>query len=161
MAAIAGSGRIFRWGEAARFAELLQLLVERGLPLHHSLRLAAESSGDGRLRAAALMLAKRVHAGHSAHSRSPRVSISPGPEFPTFIRLALENAGDRQLLRAGLKQAAAMYHDRAARAADWYAEYLPILLTVAIGGTVTIGFTLFVIWPYASMLHELSHWNWR
>jgi hypothetical protein len=47
------------------------------------------------------------------------------------------------------------------RASEWYAEYVPMLLTVAIGGTLTIGFTLLVIWPYASALYELAGWNWK
>jgi hypothetical protein len=54
-----------------------------------------------------------------------------------------------------------MYRERAARAAEWYAEYVPILLTVAICGTITVGFTLIVLWPYASMLHDLSRWQSR
>jgi hypothetical protein len=75
--------------------------------------------------------------------------------------VALRQANDRELLIAGLRQAAAMYRDRAVRIAEWYAEYMPILLTVAIGGTLTVGFTLIVLWPYASTLSELAGWNWR
>ena len=64
-------------------------------------------------------------------------------------------------LASSLRQAALLYHERAIRAAEWYAEYLPIVLTVLVGGTITAGFTLFVLWPYASTLHEFSSWNWR
>jgi hypothetical protein len=60
-----------------------------------------------------------------------------------------------------LRQAAAIYRERTVRAAEWYTEYLPILLTIVIGGTLTIGFTLLVLWPYVSMLYELSEWNWN
>jgi general secretion pathway protein F/type IV pilus assembly protein PilC len=154
LARLAGAGRIHQSNEAARFAELLHLLVERGLPLDETLRLAAEATGDRRLRAAALRMASEVHSGQVAHHFT-------GAGFPTLIRLALQHAGDRSLLLASLRQAAAMYQERTVRAAEWYTEYLPILLTIVIGGTFTIGFTLFVLWPYASMLYELSEWNWR
>jgi hypothetical protein len=81
--------------------------------------------------------------------------------LPILIRLALRHTNDRALLASSLRQAATMYHERAVRTAEWYAEYLPIVLTLLIGGTITAGFTLFVLWPYASTLHELSQWNWR
>jgi type II secretory pathway component PulF len=177
---LAGSGRIYRWGEAARFADLLLLLVERGVPLDQSLQLAGEAAGDRRLRAAALRMAKDVHAGQAVQMRmqaaggreqgfgtsslppaSRILNPSPISDFPILIRLALQHAGDRALLVAGLRQAAAIYHERTVRAAEWYTEYLPILLTIVIGGTFTIGFTLFVLWPYVSMLYEVSGWNWR
>jgi type II secretory pathway component PulF len=180
LATLAGAGRIHRWGEATRFAELLYLLVERGLPLDQSLRLAGEAAGDHRLRAAALGMARAVHSGQVVKQRmqdagyegqgfdsssllppSRILDSARAPDVPLLIRLALQHAGDRPLLLAGLRQAAAMYHERTVRAADWYTEYLPILLTIVIGGTFTIGFTLFVLWPYASMLYEMSEWNWR
>ena len=42
---IGGRG-VVRWSEAAAFAEMFLLLVERGVPLDRSLRLAAESTAD-------------------------------------------------------------------------------------------------------------------
>jgi type II secretory pathway component PulF len=161
LASLAGSGRIYRWGEAAQFSELLHLLVERGVPLDQSLQLAGEATGDRRLRAAAEQLAKEIHAGEVVRTPNAQAAGRRQSDFPLLIRLALQHANDRALLVASLRQAATMYQERTARAAEWYSEYLPILLTIAIGGTFTIGFTLFVLWPYASMLHELSTWNWR
>jgi type II secretory pathway component PulF len=161
LAALAGSGRIFRAAEAARFAELLRLLVERGLPLDQSLRLAADATGDQRLRSAALEFANQIQSGDTPNGTKPGDVAIRHYDFPVFIRLALHHADNRPLLIGGLQQAAAMYNDRATRAADWYTEYLPIIMTIAIGGTFTIGFALFVLWPYASMLYELSDWNWQ
>jgi len=161
LATLAGSGRIFRWGEASRFAELLQLLVERGIPLNTALRLAGEATGDRRLRAAALQLASNTQAGEEVHAIRSNADQQRLANFPVLIRLALQHANDRSLLIASLRQAATMYRERTIRAAEWYSEFLPILLTVGIGGTFTIGFTLFVLWPYASMLHELSAPTWR
>ena len=66
-----------------------------------------------------------------------------------------------RLMTAGLAEAATMYRERAIRAAEWYAEYVPILLTVAIGGTITMASALLIFWPYATMLHDLAQWNWK
>jgi hypothetical protein len=52
-----------------------------------------------------------------------------------------------------------MYRERAIRAAEWYAEYVPVLLTVGVGGTLTVCFTLLVLWPYSAILRELSRLN--
>ncbi|MCI0332207.1 MAG: type II secretion system F family protein [Planctomycetes bacterium] len=161
LATLSGSGRVYRWSEAARFAELLRLLVDRGLPLDKSLQLTAEVTSDRRLRNAAQQFAKDICSGEAKPMARPATSAQAQSGFPVLIRLALHHAGDRSLLAAGLQQASTMYHERAGRAAEWYAEYLPILLTVAIGGTFTIGFTLFVLWPYTRMLYEISGWNWR
>ena len=76
--------------------------------------------------------------------------------MPLLIRLALFHSTDRNLLTASLRHAADLYHERATRAAEWYAEYAPILLTIGLGGTVTMCFTLAVLWPYASTLYELA-----
>ena len=35
-----------------------------------------------------------------------------------------------------------------------------MLLAAGVGGMVTLAFTLIVIWPYASMLHELARHYW-
>jgi general secretion pathway protein F len=155
-----GARRVHRWGEAARFAELLRLLVDRGLPLDKSLRLTADTTADRRLRTAAKNLAAHVHTGDAQPITAVNSEEGRGG-FPVLIRLALLHANDRSLLSAGLRQAATMYHERTVRAAEWYAEYLPVLLTVIIGGTFTIGFTLLVLWPYAAMLYEVSGPSWR
>ena len=156
-----GAGGVRRWSEAATFAEILQLLVERGLPLDQALRLAAGATNDARLQAAAEKFAERASQGAVGRPMDAAWHHSSQEGFPMLIRLALHHTGDRALLAGGLRQAAAMYRERAIRAAEWYAEYLPMVLTVAIGGTLTIAFTLLVIWPYASTLHELAGWNWR
>ncbi len=82
-------------------------------------------------------------------------------DFPLLIRLAMHHTGDRGLMVGSLRQASAIYRERAIRAADWYAEYFPILMVVGIGGTLTLGFALLVLWPYAATLNELARWNWR
>jgi len=156
-----GTGKVRRWSEAATFAEVLRLLVERGVPLDQALRLAAGATNDTKLRRAAESLAEQTERGGSLRPADSHIAAPSQSGFPLLIRLALHHTTDRPLLASGLRQAAALYRERAIRTAEWYAEYLPMLLTVGIGGTLTAGFTLLVLWPYASTLHELSGWNWR
>jgi type II secretory pathway component PulF len=161
LAWLPGSRRVHRWSQAATFVELLRLLVERGLPLDQSLRLAGETIDDRRLELAATRLAEQISRGEVLQSSDRGATPWAGFDFPLLIRVALRQADDRARLVGGLRQAAAMYRDRAIRTAEWYAEYMPVVLTVAVGGTLTIAFTLLVLWPYASTLRELAGWNWR
>jgi general secretion pathway protein F len=158
---VPGSGRIRRWSEAAKFADLLHLLVDRGVPFERSLRLAGEATEDKRIRSAALRLAESVGRGGAARLARVGEDEAIAADFPLLIRLALRHGGDRALMAGGLRQAATMYHERAVRAAEWFAEYAPILLTVVVGGTITLAFALFVLWPYAATLRELAGPRWR
>jgi type II secretory pathway component PulF len=175
--------RVRYWGQAATMADLLRMLIERGLPLDRALRLAADAAGNAKIRAAAGELAAQAERGDAlVAERSPDRSAEcgvgrpahnwrPQPEhvedatgrsaMPLLVRLALRHTSDRRLLSSSLRQAAGLYRERAIRAAEWHAEYLPIVLTIGIGGTLTLGFTLLVFWPYASMLYEISWSNWR
>jgi general secretion pathway protein F len=155
-----GARRVQRWSQAATFAELLRLMVEQGVPLERALRLAGESANDARLRDAALGLSEHLQRGGTAKPGKPGTQHA-APGFPLLLRLSLSYAENRALFTSSLTQAATIYRERAIHAAEWYAEYVPIILTVAIGGTLTIGFTLLVLWPYTSMLHELSASNWK
>jgi general secretion pathway protein F len=153
--------RIDRWSQAAMFAEMLCLLIERGLPLDRALLISADAVADRGMKSAAEQLAARVKQGEIT-GRSSGESIDVDQSgVPLLVRLSLNHAADRRMMIAGLAEAATQYRERAIRAAEWYSEYAPILLTLVIGGAVTLAFTLLVFWPYTSLLHELAQWNWK
>ena len=156
-----GSRRVRHWSQAATFAELMLLLVENNVPLDRVLRLMAEATDNGQLRNAALRVADSLQRGEPAWPSDSDDRVQTGKEFPLLIRLALFHSNNRALLTSGLQQAAVLYRERAIRAAEWYAEYVPILLTIGIGGTLTMCFTLAVLWPYASTLRDIARWNWH
>jgi type II secretory pathway component PulF len=161
LATLTGSFRVQRWTQASQFAEILLLLVQRGLPLGQSLRLAGQAANDPRLQTAAVSMAERIERGDPPRPATTGQDSLQRSGLPVLISLAMQHTKDRNLLAASLQQAASMYRERAIRAAEWYAEYLPILLTIVIGGSFTVGFCLFIFWPYVSMLHELSGHNWK
>jgi general secretion pathway protein F len=156
-----GIGNARRWSQAAMFADLLLLLVERGLPLDESLRLAAEATDNPLFRDRASRLGEAIRDGRALYVSGKEPGSAGRSDFPLLIRLAMHHKGDRGLLVGSLRQASTIYRARAVRAAEWYAEYFPILMVVGIGGTLTIGFALLVLWPYAATLNELAGWNWR
>jgi general secretion pathway protein F len=152
-------GQMHAWGQAATLSDLLRLLVERGLPLDQSLVLAAEATEVSRFRNSARKLADELRQGNTAASSAPNPADHAG--LPSLVQLSLRHIHDRRLLASSLQQASEIYHDRAVRRAESYAERLPIVLTVGVGGSLTLGFTLLVFWPYVNTLYELAEWNWR
>jgi general secretion pathway protein F len=159
MAWLPGARKVFRWNQAATFSDLLLLMVERGVPLDQALRLAADAVDDVTLRSSSYALAEHVERGGSATRTKPDDIDQLRAKFPLMIRLALFHSANRELLVSSLRQAALMYRERAIRAAEWYSEYVPILLTIGVGGTLTVCFTLLVLWPYTTMLRELAGLN--
>lgn len=157
---VPGTRRVRTWSQAATFSELLRLLVESNLPLEQALRLAADAVDDRRFRAAAIDLAARGERGDVDWSANPNGRAN-SRSLPLLIRIALDQSSNRPLLVTGLRQAATIYRERAIRAAEWYSEYVPVFLTVGIAGTLTIAFTLSVLWPYAATLRELSSSHWH
>jgi type II secretory pathway component PulF len=156
MAWLPGARKVYRWNEAATFSELLLLMIERGVSLDHALRLAGDATEDSSLRSSSHELAQHIERGGTTDRTAPEHVGKLRSRFPLMIRLALFHSANRDLLVSSLKQAATLYRERAIRAAEWYAEYVPILLTIGVGGTVTICFTLLVLWPYTAMLRELA-----
>ena len=161
MAVLPGIRRVNRWSQAATFAELLRLLVDRGLPLDRALTLAGDAVADPRIRAAARRFAARVESGEINGAASSELDFADRSGLPLLVRIALRHATDRRLMTVSLAEAATMYRERAIRAAEWYAEFVPILLTLGIAGTITVAFALLVFWPYSTMLHDLAQWNWK
>jgi len=149
------------FSQSATFAELLQLLIKQDVPLDRALVLAADATDDPRLGAAAGRLATRVQSGESADELLSSGADAQIRDIPPLVRLALSQSSNRPLLTSSLRQAAELYRDRATYSAEWYTEFMPMLLTLFIGGAVTLCFALLVFWPYTSMLRELCRWNWN
>ncbi len=142
-------GPMLRWSRTATFLEILALLVENQMPLEEAVALAGEASGDPVTLSAARQLAATLRQG--------RVEPAPGePALPALLTwLMLAARRDGALLPA-LQHSAAAYHRRARHQADMVRVFLPVLLTVAIGGTVTALYALTLFIPYTTMLCKLS-----
>jgi type II secretory pathway component PulF len=143
-------GNVIYWGRLAVLTETLATLIEHEVPLPESLRLAADACGDRRLGESVRQLADALEAGvHPSNGAS-------APHAPRLLGLLLTGGSSPQRLAATLRRMSQSYRQLAMQMSRWVAVYLPLLLTVAIGGTATIAYALSVIWPFASILWELG-----
>jgi general secretion pathway protein F len=146
-----GFRRALQLGRMATFTEVMALLVKQRVPLDDSVVLAAESSGDRTIAAASVQIAERLRRGEQFRRYE---DLPPGlPPLMGWLLLAGEGQPD---LSEALSRSAAVYRNRAARAATWTAVYLPISLTVFVGGTATLICALITFTPLLRMFYQLS-----
>jgi general secretion pathway protein F len=142
--------RVLREGRAATFAELLALMNDQRVPLHDAVVLAADASGDRGLREAARTVSDQLRRGETGSSgRLPSA-------FPPLIGWSLFAGVETKALTETLRNSARLYRERAARTARWAILYLPIFLTVVIGGTAVLVQTLAVFIPLSQLLYDLG-----
>ena len=142
---------VLRDSRIATFAENLALLLQHETPLHEALRLSAEASGDARLSRAAGELSARLEAGETIAADDPALGA-----FPPLLGWLMSVGGDPETLSQTFREMADRYRDRALRSAHRMALYLPIAVTVVVGGTVTLCQALAVFVPIVRLLLELG-----
>jgi len=143
------TGRMLRYSYTARFLEILALLVENKTPLPEATVLAGEASGDPRT----LELARRMAATLQTGQTQPAPG---GPAFPPLVNWLLLSADREGALLSALRHAAAVYHRRARHQSDLLRLFLPVFLTIAVGGSVTALYALMLFVPYTGMLRALA-----
>jgi general secretion pathway protein F len=151
LAWIPGVGRISRGFQFANFADLLALLVEHAVPYPEGLRLAADATGDERLRESAHQFAAAVEQGWSGSGRDGRRF-----GFPPFLSWVLTcNQRGLELARL-LRHAGSVYRRRAANLASWFKLMFPIVAALVIGGGVTVLYAATVFGPLARFWLDLT-----
>ena len=136
-----------RAGRLAALADTLAMLVEYGVPLPEGLKLAAETTSDRRLIAAAGELAEGLNRGESRRN--------PGG-FPPLLAWAIASGQVQAELPHILRRMAAAYQDEAARHAQWMSLTRPIFLTAVLGGATVILFALLHFGPFIMLLYQLA-----
>lgn len=139
----------FRW---ASFCDNLALLVGHDVPLPEALTLAADGALAGNRAANVRSLAAQLRAG----GRIAAAEIAACPGVPHLVLWLFTIDQPRQSLVAALERTAAVFRRRSLRRSDWLRYYLPILLTLALGGAAALllGLTLFV--PFIDLLEHLT-----
>ena len=140
-----------RDGRMATFAELLRLMNDHQVPMPEAVVLAADASGDRVLSQGARRIAERLESGAVLRTRS-ELPV----EFPPLLGWSIVSGAGQVGLSRALAASAEMYRQRAARAARWAAVYLPIILTVVIGGSAVLLHGLLVFWPFTRLLYQLG-----
>jgi general secretion pathway protein F len=145
------AGKLLRHGRRAAFGDVLALLLEQQVPLPEALRLAAAASGDPGLEVEAGQLASSIDQGRTAvPTHSKRGAISP------LVRWQLTLPSNLDQLVAALRASARAEQRRAEYLADWLRVQVPVMLTVGIGGTVTLLYALCVLAPWYGVLREFA-----
>jgi general secretion pathway protein F len=147
----------------AIFCELLSLLVARETPLPEAIGLAADAVGDAELARAAAAVASELRAGRPLTVVAPieRLAESDAtptrrPGLPPFMLWLLASSDRRSTLISLLGHTAEMYRRRVFRRSDWLRYYLPTLLTVTLGGGVTLCFALSLFMPLIQMFNQIA-----
>jgi len=144
-------GWMLRWFRIATFAEVLALLVENRVPLPEGVVLSAEATGDPRMIRAANGIADALRRGEPLDRRGALRRA-----FPPMLHWLMVTGQSRGALLPALRHASESYHHRARRQADVARIFLPVLLTVAIGGTVTLFYALLLFAPWTQVLRAMS-----
>jgi general secretion pathway protein F len=144
-------GRVFHDERMAGFAEVLSLLVNQQVPLGQAVVLAADASGDRLIRRASQEIADRLQRGEILTRREDLPA-----EFPPLLGWLLISGAQHVELSQALARIARNYRERAGRAAAWTTVYLPITLTVLIGGTATLVQGLVTFLPLWKLWYDLS-----
>lgn len=132
---------LLRYCRLATFAEVLALLVRQNVPLHDGLELASQACGDRGLREAGALVAASLRRGESLSKNDAGLSA-----FPPLLGWLITYGGQAESLSKMLREMAERYRNQAKHTANWSAVYLPIIITVVVGGTVTLlqAFAVFV-----------------
>jgi general secretion pathway protein F len=156
-ARISPIARMLHMGRIATFADTLALLVENNIPLPQGVRLAADASGDHRLKLACDNLAVELARGATIATESSADSKGELSKtgLPPLLRWQLTGGGNRAALADSLRTTADAYRRRAIRMDDWLRLYLPLALLIGIGGTSVLLYAFSVLGPWYEFMHHL------
>jgi type II secretory pathway component PulF len=140
---------MIRGSHTATFLEMLALLVQNQTPLPEAVTLAGDASGDPGTIHAARQMAHALQDGQSP-------TASDRSTFPPLVKWLLLCSGRENVLLPAIQHAAASYHRRARYQSDMLRLFLPVILTVLVGGLVTAVYALALCIPYVLLLHSLA-----
>jgi type II secretory pathway component PulF len=152
--------RIFPWMrsllndyQTANFADLLALLLKHQVTYPSALILAADATGDTRLKQGVAQLAEAIKRGEPAGQAL--ASIDQKTLRP-MLRWVLATGQNQGSLVSALHDLGDLYRKRANYQAEKLQVLLPIFLMIGIGGTATLFYALALFLPITSMLRQLG-----
>ncbi len=139
---------MLQYAHTATFLDILALLLEHQTPLPEAIILAAESTGDPKTVHSARRIADAVQKGQTLQE------VDAG--FPPLVRWLLASAGRDESLLPALRHAASAGRRRARHQTDMFRLFMPVGITIVIGGGVTCLYAVMLFWPYVSLLYQLG-----
>jgi general secretion pathway protein F len=135
----------------SRFAHLLAVLVESGVPLIEAARLSAGAVGDERIAGTIDRAGERLSSGKSLSDVLDRRS-----GIPPLLRWLMTWGEKESMLAPALREAAAQYEQRALIRAELVQRIVPLAVVVLIGGGLTAVYALTIFVPLTSMWSDLA-----
>lgn len=148
---ITPAGRMLHYNRFAAFSDVLALLIDHQVPLGEAVTLAADSSGDKNIQTAAHDFAAEVNRGAKQHE-----SLKRPQGFPPLVGWLLTSGCPAPALADSLRRTAETYRRRATQLDDWLRLYLPLGLTIAIGGTAVVIYALSMLGPWFELLKNIA-----
>jgi general secretion pathway protein F len=145
------TGRMLRQSRVASFADVLALLIESRVPLPESIVLAAETVGGARLVASARQIAAALERGEPL--ASAQLKDTGLPPLAAWLLVAGEQRGT---LLPALRHTAETYHQRARYLAEKARVFLPVVLTVVIGGGAVGAYAALVFGSWINIIKTLA-----
>jgi len=139
--------------QIATFTDVLALLVEHRVPLTEAVVLAADAAGGDGLKEASRQVAEAIRRGEPLDARTPGAAAA----LPPLLVWLLSRGQTQDALPAALGRAAEMYHQRACYLAEAARVFTPVILTLVVGGTVTLLYALLVLGSWFTILKALAY----
>ncbi|WP_425614824.1 type II secretion system F family protein [Anatilimnocola sp. NA78] len=144
---VGGIGRMRLAGEYASLCDQLAILLSHGLPLGESLELISATFHSRPLAQATKQFADQLHRGE--------LKRPPAPFPPLLACMLLDGYGQRDLI-TNLQQMATSYYDEVRRRSTWLSTWAPALLTLFIGGALTLFHALVTLGPWLLLMKQMS-----
>jgi type II secretory pathway component PulF len=147
-------GALYRHLLRAQFARLLAILMGHRIPADRAVLLAADSTGDASLQAAATTIAEHLQRGATWGE-----AVSAATGLPSYLRWMMAVGERHGALPAVLQQAAESYQRKADRWLAWVRGVLPVLLVSAFSGLVVLTYCLSLFLPLQQFWMDLMATN--
>lgn len=150
---IPGVRKLLDLARSGMYAELLALLIENEMPMPEALALSARAVGDPNLERASDRVAGAIRRGDDVRSALPKETSGA---FPPMLRWLILFGSAQGSLPQSLRIAAKTYRDRATFRADMVRLFVPMALTVGLGGGAVLLYGLTLFAPFAELLNGLA-----
>ena len=148
---IPGYRSLFKEMNYSTFAEMAGMLLSYGVPLHESVTLAAESTGNTKLISDSKSLSSLLEQGTSLQE-----AMNSCKQFPTFIKTMMMEKTHQNHLSSIMSEIARVYRTRVLNRIDWIKRIIPVALLIVVAGGVTACYTTIVFLPFVEILKMLG-----
>jgi|GEM_PF-2106120 len=148
---IPGYRTLIRDMNYSTFAEMAGMLLSYHVPLHESLTLAAESTGNTKLITDSKALSNQLEKGTSLEE-----GIQSCKQFPAFMKTMMMEKTHQNHLSSIMSEIARVYRTRVLNRIDWIKRIIPVALLIVVAGGVTACYTTIVFLPFVEILKMLG-----